>query len=259
MLGLGSDPINVPVIMNCVLDTGASLTTGNFHYCAYIAKTYPEVVSRVLTSETFAPISLSGVVQNDGNAVTTELPVAFEFHMPYLTREGNPTTLLVACGPHVSVNSILGYPFMSAVGMSIDFIDNVADCKGLDCKPFSIENRKARVHVPSAPVNLVDADNRDAFYSTFISELETLERKILDVYCSVPDNASKRVRINESVDTQSVELSPDEVATLPPYPGSTPPPQGAPLLTNEALRDALHGVTGLTNLGVETHWSATAE
>ena len=58
-------------------------------------------------------------MQTDGVAVTTELPVAFKFHMPYLTIDGSPTNLLVACGPQVSVNIILGVPFLSASGMTI--------------------------------------------------------------------------------------------------------------------------------------------
>eukprot|EP00956_Cyclotella_meneghiniana_P025130 scaffold51757_cov42-Cyclotella_meneghiniana.AAC.3 len=129
IIDLGTDADAPPLAMSCVVDTGASLTTGNFFYCSYIAKRFPQTVSKVYTSENYAPISLSGVVQTDGVAVTTKLPVAFEFHMPYLTIDGSPTNLLVACGPQVSVNIILGVHFVSASGMTIDFVDNVADCR----------------------------------------------------------------------------------------------------------------------------------
>ena len=55
---------------------------------------------------------LSSIVQQNGKSVTTDLTVAFQFHMPYLTREGAPPTLLIASGPHVTVNAILGLPFI---------------------------------------------------------------------------------------------------------------------------------------------------
>ena len=45
----------------------------------------------------------------------------------------------IATGPHVSVNTILGLPFQVATGMVIDLVENVVECKSLDCPPFTIE------------------------------------------------------------------------------------------------------------------------
>ncbi len=44
----------------------------------------------------------------------------------------------IATGPNFSVNTILGLPFQVATGMVIDLVDNVLECKSLDCTPFTI-------------------------------------------------------------------------------------------------------------------------
>jgi hypothetical protein len=33
-------------------------------------------------------------------------------HLPYLTRDGQATSILIATGPHVTVNTIVGLPFI---------------------------------------------------------------------------------------------------------------------------------------------------
>ena len=252
-VALGTDTGEPQVMMSCVVDTGASITTGNFYYCSYIAKTYPQVVNRVLTSDHWAPISLSGVVQADGNSVTTDLPVAFEFIMPYTTSDGSPTTLLIACGPQVSVNLILGYPFMAATGMSIDFVDNVADCKKLAVPPFSIEHRKARVHVPSrATAALVDTESD--FYGRFVSDLEALDDKITAVYGVRPENAPKRARFESENETPSSVKDVKDTDVM--QCASSDVKFDVAPLTNAAIRDALRDVAGL---GMETHDRVNAE
>ena len=245
---LGTDSDAPPAAMNCVLDTGASLTTGNFFYCSYIAKRFPQTVSTVYTSDSFAPITLSGVVQRDGSSVTTELPIAFEFHMPYLTNDGSPTKLLVACGPQVSVNIILGIPFIAATGMSIDLMDNVADCRKLAVKPFSIQSMKARVHVPSpSPANLV---TQDVEYGSFVSDIERLEQHVAEVYATAPD-APKRARFSENVETHSIVSDSDPTPPNQPVmvTASAVAASGVPALSNATLRDAL---TDIAAMGVET-------
>ena len=63
----------------------------------------------------------------------------FRFHLPYKTTQGEDTSLLIATGPNVSVNTILGLPFMQGTGMILDLVDNTAECKYLDCPPFPID------------------------------------------------------------------------------------------------------------------------
>ncbi len=55
-----------------------------------------------------------------------------------LTKDGSTTSFVVATGPHVSINTGLGLPLITATGMVIDTIDNIVDAKYLDCPPFPI-------------------------------------------------------------------------------------------------------------------------
>ena len=125
-LGSTDEGADCPVL-RCVVDTAAALTTGNFHFVAAVAKCYPHCVAKIFVPNDYSPIVLSGIVQHGGESVTTELSVGFQFHLPYLTKEGEPTSILVATGPHVTVNMIVGLPFIQATRGIIDFADNVAD------------------------------------------------------------------------------------------------------------------------------------
>jgi hypothetical protein len=89
----------------------------------------------------------------------TELPVGFEIHLNYLTKDGSETSLLVAAGPDVAVNLILGLPFIKATGLICDFVDNVCQAKHLLCDPFPIDFKHALKSIPvflvtGAPCNV---------------------------------------------------------------------------------------------------------
>ncbi len=85
------------------------------------------------------PIILLGIVQDQAQSVTTDLSVAFQFHLPYFTRDGSPTSFVVATGPQVSVNTVLGLPLITATGMIIDTVDNMVEATHLNCPPFPID------------------------------------------------------------------------------------------------------------------------
>jgi hypothetical protein len=102
----------------------------------------------LLAPADYAPIVLSGIMQTNNEAVTTKLEVGFLFHLPYCTSGGNVSSLLVATGSHDSVDMIVGLPFIKATGMILDFVDNVAECKHLDCPPFPIDYHRTSNHVP---------------------------------------------------------------------------------------------------------------
>ena len=124
----------------CAVDSCAALSTGNFHYFASLAKRFPHCLAKVFAPQDYAPIVLSGIVQSHQHeAVTTELEVGFQFHLPYKTTAGEDTSFLIATGPQVSVNTILGLPFMQGTGMILDLVDNLAECKYLDCPAFPID------------------------------------------------------------------------------------------------------------------------
>ena len=174
-LGTVLDCPNCPVIW-CVVDTAAALSTGNFHFVAAVAKQYPHCVAKLFVPKDYNPIVLSGIVQHGSESVTMELTVGFQFHLPYLTRKGDTTSILIATGPHVTVNTIVGLPFIQATRAVIDLADNVAKLRALDAPPFPLKYRRATVLVPIVdegnehPVHMVDA------YSDLIAEINSLER-----------------------------------------------------------------------------------
>ena len=134
-----------------MLDTAAALCTGNYHFFAAIAKRYPHChcVVKIYLPEDYSPIILSGIFQDNAHSVTTDLSVAFQFHLPYLTKDGSPTSFVVATGPQVSVNTVLGLPLITATGMIINYINNGVEAKHLDCPPFKIGFRRATKHIPA--------------------------------------------------------------------------------------------------------------
>jgi hypothetical protein len=136
------DALNCPnsPLIRCTVDTCAALSTGSFHFHASVAKRFPHCVEKVFIPKEYLLIVLSGIVQSSEHvAVTTKLEVGLQFHLPYKTRGGNDALFVIATGPHVSVNTILGLPFMQGTGMIIDLVDNVAECKYLNCPPFTID------------------------------------------------------------------------------------------------------------------------
>ena len=93
--------------------------------------------------------------------------------MPYLTRDGSPSTLLIATGPNVTVNAILGRPFIQQTRMIIDAADQVAELRSLDSPPFPIDFRRAMCTVPT----MGEAQNASHF-SEIIAEIVNLENFI---------------------------------------------------------------------------------
>ena len=117
---------------------------------------------------------LSGIVLSDAASITTELKVGFFFRLPYQTRKGNTALLLVATGPNVLVNTIIGLPFMKATGMIMDLVDEVVECKYLDCPPFPVDFCRTSNHIPvmddgGTPIHHASS------YIQLIQEIKNLE------------------------------------------------------------------------------------
>jgi hypothetical protein len=136
--GLDPECPDCPLI-RCAADLCAALTTGNFHFFALLVKQFPHIVAKIFAPQDYPPIILSGIVQSNQEAVTTNLEVGFQFHLPYKTKEGNDSSLMIATGPNISINTIIGLPFMQGTGMILNLVDNLAECKHLNCHPFPIE------------------------------------------------------------------------------------------------------------------------
>jgi hypothetical protein len=175
-LGIDLDCPNFPTI-RCAVDTCAALSTGSFHFFASLAKRFPHCVAKIFAPKDYSPIILSGIVQSSEQAtVTTELEVGWQFHLPYKTKTGETTSFAIATGPHVFVNTILGLPFQKATGAIIDLVDNVVQCKHLDCPPFNIDFRHMSNHVPA--MDKPSAKTKVHFAETYrrvIKDIENLE------------------------------------------------------------------------------------
>jgi hypothetical protein len=131
-----------------VIDMAAMLTTGNLHFFAKIAKTFSHTVAAIYAPKDYAPITLSGIIEQKGELITTELSAAFKFKLPYFMKDGNATTFMVAVGPNVTVNTILGLPFIKQTKMIVNTADQVPELCALDALPFPISFCCAQCHVP---------------------------------------------------------------------------------------------------------------
>jgi hypothetical protein len=142
--------------ISCILDTAAALSTGNSHFCFQIAKMFPGSVAAIYTNKNYSNIVLSRIVQHNGEAVTTDLCVPFLFNLLYFTVDGQPAQIMCAAGPHVNVNCIVGSPFLSTARTVIDYNDNVAELRALDCQPFPIDFKRACLCIPNVQASLVN-------------------------------------------------------------------------------------------------------
>jgi hypothetical protein len=133
--------------IHTVIYTAAALTTGNL--LCKDCKSFPHTVAAIYAPKDYAPITLSGIVEQNGESITTKLLVAFKFKLPYFTKDGNATTFMVAVGPNVTVNTILGLPFIKQTKMIVDAADQVAELRALDALPFPISFCRAQCHVPT--------------------------------------------------------------------------------------------------------------
>jgi hypothetical protein len=123
--------------IRCAIDSCAALT-------ALVAKRFPHCVAKIYTPEVYTLIVLSGIMQSNKESVITNLEVGFLFHLPYKTREGDSASLMIAMGPNVSINTITRFPFMKAMGMILDLVDEVVDC----VSSFPVDFCRTSNHVP---------------------------------------------------------------------------------------------------------------
>jgi hypothetical protein len=140
-----------------------------------IAKAYPQLVKSItLAADRYAPILLSGVVsdEEEQHNFSTALPCVVEFHMPYMTNAGSPTSLKIACGKQVGVNALIGTSFMTAAKLVIDLEDNIIESKLLSCDPFPIIYKRPQRSMP----NLVPiTGNRSEKCLEVINAIETAD------------------------------------------------------------------------------------
>jgi hypothetical protein len=77
-------------------------------------------------------------------------------------------------GPHVTVNLIVGLPFIQATGMILDMTDHITELKTLDVPSFPIEYRCTMVHVSIVDESKIRVSIAD--YQQVVKLIEDLER-----------------------------------------------------------------------------------
>jgi hypothetical protein len=81
---------------------------------------------------------------------------------------------MVAVGPNVTVNTILGLPFIKQTKMIVNAADQVAELRALDALPFPINFRRAQCHVPTIDETKVHVNV--AQYANVIQETDNIEK-----------------------------------------------------------------------------------
>jgi hypothetical protein len=162
--------------------------------------------------------------------------VGFWFHLPYLIKDGSPTSIVIATGPHVAVNTIIGLPFIQATRAIIDLSDNVANLRAIDAPSFPIKYRRATVHVPvikegaDFPVHLTaseqaliqDIKHLEAYFSSIdmIADEDSINHHVLFGSCSgksfpVLPPVSPYGFVDSPMEYYSVELNNEYISTQP--------------------------------------------
>ena len=136
-------------------DTCAGLNCGYLPYHTTIAKSYPQLVKSIIYSgDDYAAITLRGVVSEKDNTheTSTDLTAVIEYYTPYITNDGNPTTLRVALGNDVSANLILGLATIKAAKLCFDPCDDIVTSSVLE--NFSPTSMTYMNTIRSKPNNL---------------------------------------------------------------------------------------------------------
>jgi hypothetical protein len=174
-----------------------------------------------------------------------ELKVGFQFHLPYCTSGSDYLSLLVATGPNVSVNTIIGLLFIKATGMILDFVDDVAECKHLDCPPFPMDFWRMSNHGPvtEAPVHHLSPHETSVLKELLILE-HWYNAKVMAKSSSVQNSAvyfgsklQKRAYIPDSDSIITVKSPNSILDDCWVHPSSMPPDDSSDDYHQQILRE----------------------
>ena len=93
---------------------------------------------------------MSGIVGRDdeGKYVTSNVTVVFEFYLPYMTKSSQSLTFIIRTSPILSLNGLVGLPWIQKVGAIFDHVNIVIECKLLDVDLFPVTSMRAQFSVP---------------------------------------------------------------------------------------------------------------
>ncbi len=92
-------------------------------------------------------------------------------------REGSPTSLAIATGPNVTVNVILGLPFITHIKMVIDTSNQVAELHAFDMPLFPIDFCCTMYAIPV--IDNAAAATNAALHADIVREMEKLKSTII--------------------------------------------------------------------------------
>ena len=193
------DP-NCP-ITRVAVDTCAAISTGSTPYLLSLAKQFPQCVEKIFGPSDYAAITLTGVVTGNETPVSTSLDTVFQFHLPYKTKDGESCSIQIAAGTNVAVNIILGLPFIQKMKCTLDFVDNVLECKALDCPPFPFEFRRTSNHVPVAAHPAVHTSG--GMHSEIVHELNHLEQYFIAKQNQPPERSFHQVHFGSKLESSN--------------------------------------------------------
>jgi hypothetical protein len=142
-LAIGQSHAGPQFALSVACDTCASVDVGHLGFHLSVAETLPHLVkSLIWAKDEHTPITLSGIVSDASDKNTAKsasiLPAIIECHMPHKSREGYQTSLKIALGDKVSVNTVVGLSMIRPAKFSLDLSDDVMEPGVLDTEPFPV-------------------------------------------------------------------------------------------------------------------------
>lgn len=165
LLGNPSSPS--PHSLPCLLDTCAGLNSGLYSYHKNLAQLFPSCVESFIEFDDprtpFDPIRLTGAVTDPDDYANAQshgiLRAVVSYFVPYIGTDGSTVSIRIALGDTVSVNTILGWPFIYGVQGLIDSLSSTFVARHLDNLSFPITLREP-AYDPTPPTTLVATSNR---------------------------------------------------------------------------------------------------
>ena len=187
---LGEQDSPNPLTLSSLLDTCASLNSGLYSFHRDLAQRYPSIVHLFEhfddLNNPFEPARLSGAVRDVETFHPSDfhglLRAVITYTMPYTFSDGSPVLLKIALGDDVSVNTIVGWPFCSAVSGLIDCHSNTFLARNLETTfpihlrtPNNLDGTNA-FPIPAPTRNpRPNIDNRPAWMSRSARQTNTTE------------------------------------------------------------------------------------
>jgi hypothetical protein len=131
-LNLGSSD---DTALSVLFDSGAALSSGYLPYHLWIMRENPDLVAsfeRFDDSNPFEPIKLGGAIRHPDDykeSLHGQLTAIIRYKTPYVDHDGNSIRISFGLGNDMTVNTILGMPFIKDLGMIPNFRAGSVTCE----------------------------------------------------------------------------------------------------------------------------------